>query len=50
MFLTGIVMALMPLWPIPDLRITLFGVVSGMSFFLPGFKYNSQRQSGIHAR
>ncbi len=44
MFLTGIMMALMPLWPIPDLRIALFGVVSGLSFFIPGFKYHNQRR------
>ncbi len=47
MFLTGIVMALMPLWPIPDLQITLFGVVSGLSFFLPGLKYHRQRRNSI---
>jgi serine/threonine-protein kinase len=44
MFLTGIVMALMPLWPIPDLGIGLFGVVSGLSFFVPGWKYYRQRR------
>ncbi len=43
MFVTGLVMALMPLWPIPDLRIALFGLVSGLSFFLPGWKYHQQR-------
>lgn len=42
MFLTAVVMALMPLWPIPDLRIVLFGIVSGLSFFLPGWKYHRQ--------
>ena len=42
MFLTGVVMSLMPLWPIPDLRIALFGIVSGLSFFLPGWKYHRQ--------
>ncbi|MFM9965123.1 MAG: serine/threonine-protein kinase [Planctomycetaceae bacterium] len=44
MFLTGGVMALIPLWPIPDLRIALFGVTSGLSFFLPGLKYHRQRR------
>ncbi len=44
MFVTGVVMALMPLWPIPDLRIILFGIVSGLSFFLPGLKYHRQRR------
>ena len=46
MFLIGIVMALMPLWPIPDLRIALFGVASGLSFFVPGWKYYRQRREG----
>jgi serine/threonine-protein kinase len=44
MFLTGLVTALMPLWPIPDLRIALFGLVSGLSFFVPGWKYHRQRR------
>lgn len=45
MFLTGIVMAVMPrLWPSLDLRVALFGVVSGLSFFVPGWKYFQQRR------
>jgi serine/threonine-protein kinase len=44
MFLIGIVMALMPLWPMPDLRIALFGIASSLSFSLPGFKYHRQRR------
>ncbi len=43
MFVTGIVMALMRLCPIPDFSITLFGIASGLSFFLPGLKYHRQR-------
>ncbi|MBC7822014.1 MAG: serine/threonine protein kinase [Planctomycetaceae bacterium] len=50
MFLTGIVMALIPLWPIPDLGIGLFGVVSGLSFFVPGWKYHRQRREGERRR
>lgn len=50
MFLTGIVMALIPLWPIPDLGIGLFGVVSGLSFFVPGWKYHRQRREGMVRR
>ncbi len=44
MFLTGVVMALMPHWPIPDLRIALFGAMSGLCFFVPGWKYHRQRR------
>ena len=47
MFVTGVVMALMPLWPIPDLRIALFGIVSGLSFFIPGLKYHRQRRGSM---
>ena len=50
MFLIGVVMALMPLWRIPDLRIALFGVASGLSFFLPGWKYHRQRREGLMRR
>ncbi len=50
MFLIGVVMALMPLWPIPDLRIALFGVASGLSFFVPGWKYHRQRREGLMRR
>ena len=41
MFLTGVVMALMP---IPDLRLVLFGVALGLSFLVPGWKYHRQRR------
>ena len=50
MFLTGIVMAMLPLCPIPDLRITLFGIVSGLSFFAPGWKYHRQRRAATVLR
>lgn len=45
MFLTAVVMSLIPLWPIPDVRLGLFGVTSGLCFFLPGLKYHKQRRS-----
>lgn len=50
MFLTGVVMALMPLWHIPDLRIALFGIASSLSFFVPGWKYYRQRREGLMRR
>ena len=50
MFLTGVVMSLIPLWPIPDLRLALFGVVSGLSFFVPGWKYHRQRREATVRR
>ena len=50
MFVTGVVMALMPLWPIPDFRIALFGVVSGLSFLVPGWKYHRQRREAAVRR
>ncbi len=47
MFVTGVLMALMPLWPIPDLRLALLGVVSGVSFLVPGWKYHRQRRESV---
>ena len=47
LFLTAIPMALFPSlsdrYQIPDLSLTLFGIVSGLCFFLPGLKYYRQR-------
>jgi serine/threonine-protein kinase len=47
LFLTAIPMALFPMlsrkYGIPDLSLTLFGIVSGLCFFLPGLKYYRQR-------
>jgi serine/threonine-protein kinase len=38
LFLTSIVMAR---WP--DYGLTVFGVISGLCFFIPGLKYHRQR-------
>ena len=47
LFLTAIPMALFPMislrYGIPDLSLTLFGIVSALCFFLPGLKYYRQR-------
>ena len=43
LFLTGGVMAIIPRLDIPDLSILLYGIVSGLSFFVPGLKYYRQR-------
>ncbi len=47
LFLTAIPMAVFPMlsreYGIPDLSLTLFGIVSGLCFFLPGLKYYRQR-------
>ena len=39
LFMTAIVMALMPQLNLPDVSISFFGVVSATCFFLPGLKY-----------
>ncbi len=43
-FLTAIVMALVPTW-----GHTIFGVVTGICFFVPGWKYYRQRRAGLGA-
>lgn len=43
MFLTAVVMAMLSMWQMPDVRIALFGIVSGVCFFIPGLKYHRQR-------
>jgi eukaryotic-like serine/threonine-protein kinase len=43
LFATGGVMAVIPQTNLPDFSISLYGVVSGLSFFLPGLKYYRQR-------
>lgn len=47
LFLTAIPMAVFPIlsekYGVPDLSLTLFGLVSGLCFFLPGWKYYHQR-------
>ncbi len=43
LFLTGGLMAVIPQTNLPDFSISLYGVVAGLSFFLPGLKYYRQR-------
>ncbi|MCP4781996.1 MAG: serine/threonine protein kinase [Fuerstiella sp.] len=44
MFATSIVMAAIQRQGTPNFSITLFGVVSGLAFFLPGLKYYRQQK------
>jgi len=44
LFLTGAVMAIIPRTTLPDVSISVYGVVSGLSFFIPGMKYYRQRK------
>jgi len=44
LFLTGAVMAVIPRTTLPDVSISLYGVVTGISFFVPGLKYYRQRK------
>lgn len=43
LFITGGIMAVIPQTNLPDFSISLYGVVAGLSFFLPGLKYYRQR-------
>lgn len=43
LFITGGLMAVIPQTTLPDFSISLYGVVAGLSFFLPGLKYYRQR-------
>lgn len=43
LFATGAVMAIIPQTSLPDVSISVYGVVAGLSFFLPGLKYYRQR-------
>ncbi|MGZ0163508.1 MAG: serine/threonine-protein kinase [Planctomycetales bacterium] len=43
LFATGGLMAVIPQTTLPDFSISLYGVVAGLSFFLPGLKYYRQR-------
>ena len=43
LFVTGGLMAVIPQTNLPDFSISLYGVVAGLSFFLPGLKYYRQR-------
>jgi eukaryotic-like serine/threonine-protein kinase len=46
LFATGAVMAIIPQLDVPDFSISLYGLVSGLSFFVPGLKYHRQRMRG----
>lgn len=48
MFATGCAMALMP--DSPALQVLLFGIMSAVCFFVPGFKYYRQRLRSEHQR
>jgi serine/threonine protein kinase len=43
LFATGAIMAVIPQTNLPDFSISLYGVVAGLSFFVPGLKYYRQR-------
>lgn len=45
LFATGAVMAVIPQTNLPDVSISLYGLVAGLSFFLPGLKYYRQREA-----
>ncbi|HWA97383.1 MAG TPA: serine/threonine-protein kinase [Pirellulales bacterium] len=48
LFATAIVMAFMQRWHVPW-GITLFGLVSGACFFVPGMKYYRQRRDAVRS-
>jgi serine/threonine-protein kinase len=43
MFLTGVVMSLISQSEYQDVSISVYGIVAGVSFFIPGLKYHRQR-------
>jgi eukaryotic-like serine/threonine-protein kinase len=48
LFLTSVVMAAMHQPGQPDYSISLFGIVSGLTFFIPGLKYyRQQKRNGV---
>lgn len=49
LFLTSLVMAFIESADIPDFSVSLFGLVSAMTFFLPGLKYYRQQQKSLAA-
>ncbi len=44
MFATSLVMAAIEYSDLPDFSVSLFGVMSAMTFFFPGLKYYRQQQ------
>lgn len=47
MFATGLVMAAVEHSDLPDFSVSLFGVVSALTFFLPGLKYYRQQRRSV---
>jgi len=47
MFATGLVMAAVEHSDLPDFSVSLFGVMSGLTFFLPGLKYYRQQRRTV---
>ncbi len=47
MFATGIVMAAIAHSSLPDFSVSLFGVTSALTFFLPGLKYYRQQRRSV---
>lgn len=47
MFATGLVMAAIEHSNLPDFSVSLFGVMSGLTFFLPGLKYYRQQRRSV---
>jgi serine/threonine-protein kinase len=44
LFVTALIMAALASADIPDFSVTLFGIVSALTFFLPGLKYYRQQK------
>ena len=47
MFATGLVMAAVEHSDLPDFSVSLFGVMSALTFFLPGLKYYRQQRRSV---
>ncbi len=47
MFATGLVMAAIEHSDLPDFSVSLFGVMSALTFFLPGLKYYRQQRRSV---
>jgi serine/threonine-protein kinase len=43
MFLTGVAMSVISQSDVPDVSISVYGIVAGLAFFIPGMKYHRQR-------
>jgi serine/threonine-protein kinase len=50
MFATSLVMAAVESSDLPDFSVSLFGVVSALTFFVPGLKYYRQQQRSLRTR